>query len=186
MRCSDNWMEAPPYRGCGFIKSTPGDMCKYYGMLANGGQYQGRQVMPACCVEWMVGKPFAETEKMEYCFALEKQVYGGQTLCFHGGAIKGVSAQQTQQLAPKMIEVVSRLVECPEDWVTVELCESKFFDKNGPTEQYPIIQIWWYQRPLPVQNQVARELSELFLKEGFPLVQVSFHLFAESDYYEFE
>ena len=100
--------------------------------------------------------------------------------------IKGVSAQQTQQLAPKMIEVVSRLVECPEDWVTVELCESKFFDKNGPTEQYPIIQIWWYQRPLPVQNQVARELSELFLKEGFPLVQVSFHLFAESDYYEFE
>ena len=58
--------------------------------------------------------------------------------------IKGVSAQQTQQLAPKMIEVVSRLVECPEDWVTVELCESKFFDKNGPTEQYPIIQIWWY------------------------------------------
>lgn len=63
--------------------------------------------------------------------------------------IKGVSAQQTQQLAPKMIEVVSRLVECPEDWVTVELCESKFFDKNGPTEQYPIIQIWWYQRPLP-------------------------------------
>lgn len=100
--------------------------------------------------------------------------------------IKGVSAQQTQQLAPKMIEVVSRLVECPEDWVTVELCESKFFDKNGPTEQYPIIQIWWYQRPLPAQNQVARELSELFLKEGFPLVQVSFHLFAESDYYEFE
>ena len=100
--------------------------------------------------------------------------------------IKGVSAQQTQQLAPKMIEVVSRLVERPEDWVTVELCESKFFDKNGPTEQYPIIQIWWYQRPLPVQNQVARELSELFLKEGFPLVQVSFHLFAESDYYEFE
>ena len=100
--------------------------------------------------------------------------------------IKGVSAQQTQQLAPKMIEVVSRLVECPEDWVTVELCESTFFDKNGPTEQSPIIQIWWYQRPLPVHNHVARELSGLFLKEGFPLVQVSFHLFAESDYYEFE
>lgn len=99
--------------------------------------------------------------------------------------IKGVSAQQTQQLAPKMIETVSRLVSCPEDWVTVELCESKFFDKNGPTEQYPIIQIWWYQRPLPVQNQVAKELSDLFLAEGFPLVQVSFHLFAETDYYEF-
>ena len=44
--------------------------------------------------------------------------------------IKGVSAQQTQQLAPKMIEVVSRQVECPEDWVTVELCESKFFDSH--------------------------------------------------------
>ena len=49
-----------------------------------------------------------------------------------------------------------------------------------------LVQLVRYQRPLPVQNQVARELSELFLKEGFPLVQVSFHLFAESDYYEFE
>ena len=32
-----------------------------------------------------------------------------------------------KNFASPLIETVSRLVECPEDWVTVELCESKFF-----------------------------------------------------------
>lgn len=61
--------------------------------------------------------------------------------------VKGVSASRMEKLASPMIETVSRLVECPEDWVTVELCESKFFTKEGLTEQYPIIQIWWDERP---------------------------------------
>lgn len=55
--------------------------------------------------------------------------------------VKGVSASRMEKLASPLIETVSRLVECPEDWVTVELCESKFFTKEGLTEQYPIIQI---------------------------------------------
>ena len=100
--------------------------------------------------------------------------------------LKGIRAEKVQQLAPQLIETISRLVDCPEDWVTVELCESKFYDKNGPTEQYPILQVWWYQRPLAVQNQVAKELSDILPAEGFAMVQVSFHLFAEMDYYEFE
>ena len=92
LRCSDNWMIAPPYRGCGFIKSTPEDMCKYFEMLACNGTYRGKEILPAPCVDWMVGKPFAETEKMTYCFAMEKQVYAGETICYHGGAVKGISA----------------------------------------------------------------------------------------------
>lgn len=100
--------------------------------------------------------------------------------------VKGVSASRMEKLASPIIETVSRLVECPEDWVTVELCKSKFFTKEGLTEQYPIIQIWWYERPQTVQDQVAKELSEHFLKEGFSLVQISFHLFDKKDYYEFE
>lgn len=96
--------------------------------------------------------------------------------------VKGVSASRMEKLASPLIETVFRLVECPEDWVTVELCESKFFTKEGLTEQYPIIQIWWYERPQAVQDRVAKELSELFLKEGFSLVQISFHLFDKKDY----
>lgn len=100
--------------------------------------------------------------------------------------IKGISASRMEKLAAPAIEIVSRLVKCPEDWVTLELCESKFFVKEGLTEQYPILQIWWYERPQEVQDQVAKELSALFLKEGFFLVQISFHLFDKKDYYEFE
>ena len=101
--------------------------------------------------------------------------------------VKDVSVLRMAKLRfPSSLKPFFRLVECPEDWVTVELCESKFFTKEGLTEQYPIIQIWWYERPQAVQDRVAKELSELFLKEGFSLVQISFHLFDKKDYYEFE
>lgn len=51
--------------------------------------------------------------------------------------IKGIREDKLQQLAPQIIETVAQSVECPEDWVTLELCPSQFFVKDGPTEQVP-------------------------------------------------
>ena len=85
--------------------------------------------------------------------------------------VKGVSASRMEKLASPLIETVFRLVECPEDWVTVELCESKFFTKEGLTEQYPIIQIWWYKFPSTylikktITNLNKEKAGRLFLKK---------------------
>lgn len=100
--------------------------------------------------------------------------------------LKGIASHEAEKLAGPIIDTVSQTVECPKDWVTVELCESKFFNAQGLTAQYPILQVWWYERPLEIQNLLAEKLSNIFLKEGYPLVQLSFHLFQEKDYYEFE
>lgn len=100
--------------------------------------------------------------------------------------VKGIHEDKLQQLASQIIETVAQSVECPEDWVTLELCPSRFFVKDGPTEQYPILQIWWYSRPQEVQDALAQALSRLFLDQGYPFVQISFHVFEKKDYYEFE
>lgn len=73
--------------------------------------------------------------------------------------VKGVSASRMEKLASPLIETVFRLVECPEDWVTVELCESKFFTKEGLTEQYPIIKFG---------GMNVRRLFRIGLLKNFP------------------
>lgn len=73
--------------------------------------------------------------------------------------VKGVSASRMEKLASPLIETVSRLVECPEDWVTVELCESKFFTTEGLTEQYPIIKFG---------GMNVRRLFRIGLLKNFP------------------
>lgn len=87
----DNWSVLPPFRGCACVKSTAKDMAKYYQMLACGGRWEGRQVVPAEAVEWMYGKEFPLRDRPYYCMGLEKRRIGGRLVCEHGGGLHGVS-----------------------------------------------------------------------------------------------
>ena len=90
---TDIWDAAPPFRGCGFIKSTSEDMCKYYGALACGGLLHGERVLPEGCVERLVGRAFPETAGGVYCFGLSKRVFRDTVLCEHSGGLTGVSSK---------------------------------------------------------------------------------------------
>ncbi len=89
----DNWSVLPPFRGCACVKSTARDITKYYQMLANGGQWEGRQILPAEAVEQMYGKEFPLRSRPFYCMGLEKWQTGGKMICEHSGGLHGVSTQ---------------------------------------------------------------------------------------------
>lgn len=92
VHCTDNWDKAPPYRGCGWIKSTVTDMNKYYMALSCRGIYAGKRVFPESCVERLVGRGFAETRKGIYCYGLYKRLFEDVAICEHSGGLSGVSA----------------------------------------------------------------------------------------------
>jgi CubicO group peptidase (beta-lactamase class C family) len=93
LRCTDHWDVAPPYRGCGWVKSTAVDMNKYYLALSQGGMYEGRRVFPASAVERVVGRGFAEVESGVYCYGLNKRLFRGVAICEHSGGLTGVSSR---------------------------------------------------------------------------------------------
>lgn len=93
LRCSDNWDNAPPYRGCGWIKSTALDMNKYYMALACRGIHEGSRVFPESCVERVIGRGFAETKKGTYCYGLSKRLFEDVAICEHSGGLTGVSSR---------------------------------------------------------------------------------------------
>ncbi len=93
LRCSDIWDVAPPYRGCGWIKSTAIDMNRYYLTLSRNGRFHGGQVWPEAAVERMIGRGFEETAQGRYCFGLNKRVFEDVAICEHSGGLTGVSSQ---------------------------------------------------------------------------------------------
>lgn len=86
-----NWSVLPPFRGCACVKSTANDMSKYYLMLAQGGKFEGKQIIPAEAVEILIGHEFPETPRSFYCFGLNKRTKAGRVLCEHSGGLHGVS-----------------------------------------------------------------------------------------------
>ncbi|MCR4711351.1 MAG: beta-lactamase family protein [Clostridia bacterium] len=87
----DNWSILPPYRGCAMVKSTSHDISKYYQMLSNGGQWEGKQVIPAAAVEMLIGQAFPLQRWPFYCYGLKKRLFHGRTICEHSGGLHGVS-----------------------------------------------------------------------------------------------
>ena len=93
LHCTDDWPEAPPYRGCGWLKSTSEDMCVYYEMMANDGVYRGKRILPEGCVSRMVGRSFPETAESVYCYGLNKRIFHDTVICEHAGSLFGVSSK---------------------------------------------------------------------------------------------
>jgi len=87
----DIWSVLPPYRGCACIKTTSRDVTRYYQMLANGGVFEGRRIIPAEAVELLCGREFPLRRKPFDCMGLRKQLMAGRLVCQHGGELHGVS-----------------------------------------------------------------------------------------------
>ena len=87
------WDEAPPYRGCGWVKSTAEDITKYYLCLSQGGKLNHQQVLPFEVTEQMFGNRFPSTIEGTYCYGLNKHVFKGHVICDHSGGLKGVASR---------------------------------------------------------------------------------------------
>ena len=94
-----NWSVLPPFRGCACVKSTASDMSKYYLMLAQGGKFEGKQIIPAEAVEILIGREFPETPRPFYCFGLNKRTKAGRVLCEHSGGLHGVGSSVVNALS---------------------------------------------------------------------------------------
>lgn len=98
--------------------------------------------------------------------------------------VKGIDEAQCAALSKKAAPKLAEICECPSDWFVFDLVPSIFFNQDGATAHYPVVQVWWFSRPADIQDRVAKLLHSLFEEMGYADNQISFHLFKECDYYE--
>ena len=98
--------------------------------------------------------------------------------------IKGITEEQCAALSVKAAPDLAKICNCPSDWFVFDLLHSRFYDENGRIKPTPVVQVWWFRRPMEIQDKVARYLHKQFESMGFYADQISFHIFEEDSYYE--
>lgn len=89
----DNWSVFPPFRGAACVKSTTHDLSRFYLMLDNKGNIDGKQVIPTEAIELLCGRAFPLQAEPYYCMGLWKSNTHGEQLLEHCGALRGISCQ---------------------------------------------------------------------------------------------
>ena len=98
--------------------------------------------------------------------------------------VKGVTEAEVKSLAVDTCKSLGEIVDCPSDWFVFDYIQSGFFDETGEIRHWPVVQVWWFERPQEVQDAVAKLLNDYFVQLGYPGSQISFHIFDYSAYYE--
>ena len=98
--------------------------------------------------------------------------------------VKGIKREEMPALAAKARPELAAMIGCPEDWLTFEWRNSSLFDSKGRPADFPVITVWWFERPLDIQDKVAGFLDMTVREMGYETSQISFHLFEERRYYE--
>ena len=98
--------------------------------------------------------------------------------------VKGITDEQCAALSVKAAPKLAEICGCPSDWFIFDLVPSRFFDENGRTHHCPVVQVWWFERPMDIQDKVAKYLNNQFSEMGYYCNQISFHIFEQDRYYE--
>ena len=98
--------------------------------------------------------------------------------------VKGVKSREMPKMAVECSAKLADICQCPQDWFVFDHINSDFYDMNGKTEHWPVGQVWWFERPQEMQDEVAKCLNNYVKAIGYRGSQISFHIFGYSSYYE--
>lgn len=98
--------------------------------------------------------------------------------------VKGISSRQAEKMSVDCCRKLGKICQCPSDWFVFDHTQSDFYDESGKISHWPVVQVWWFERPQEVQDSVARLLNDYFKGLGYTGSQISFHIFDYSSYYE--
>ncbi len=97
--------------------------------------------------------------------------------------IHGVEREFVRENALQIAKAVKNVVGCPLEHIKIlfENKEQVLFQEND--KEYPMIDIYWVERPQAVMDDVAGALTKIFRKK-YDMTQVTFTAFRPDSFYE--
>lgn len=96
---------------------------------------------------------------------------------------RGISKAEVINKSKLLVDKLAECIECPRDYFTLEVIDSKYVFDGEYVEQPSIIEIAWFYRGQKVQDEVAKIITELF-KGNREYLEVFFIKLKEECYYE--
>lgn len=97
---------------------------------------------------------------------------------------KGVQIKQVKQLSTQLITDLSKIIEVPRDYFTLECPQSVYIFDSELVTMYPLIEVKWFDRGIIIQDQVSKCITNQLRDLGYETVEVFFTPLQRENYYE--
>ena len=97
---------------------------------------------------------------------------------------KGIQSEHVKQLSIQLVTDLSKTVEVPRDYFTLECPQSIFIFDSELVSMYPLVEVKWFDRGKMIQDKVAKCISNLFYDLGYRNIEVFFTPLQRENYYE--
>lgn len=97
---------------------------------------------------------------------------------------RGVKSEKITNISKALVDELHQIIECPKDYLTIEVIQSTFISDGEVVDGYPYVEIGWFDRGQEVQDRVAKSITYLLQKVGYENVDIMFTTFKKESYYE--
>lgn len=98
--------------------------------------------------------------------------------------LRGVKTEKIMDISKNLIDELHEIIECPKDYLTIEVIHSTFISDGEVIDGYPYVEVGWFDRGQEIQDKVAVSITKLLQKVGYESVDIMFTTFKKESYYE--
>lgn len=88
------------------------------------------------------------------------------------------------RVSRKMTDRIAEVVQCPREHIVLEVFQSDYIMDEEIQVGWPFIEVSWFERPLPVQDEIAKIVTECLLEAGYKNSDIYFQNLLHRNYYE--
>jgi hypothetical protein len=98
--------------------------------------------------------------------------------------IKNMSITDVKNMSKQMIDELAVIVDCPREYFTIEVIESKFIIDGDIVKKDPFVQVNWFDRGQDVQDKAAEVITKHICDVGYGNAEIFFIILERNNYYE--
>lgn len=98
--------------------------------------------------------------------------------------LKSIEEEKACAVSTALIDELQELLQCPRDYFTIELVQSRFIKDGKPVKGPAMVEVSWFDRGQQVQDAAAQIITRYMNTVGYENIDVIFHKLEKSSYYE--
>ena len=98
--------------------------------------------------------------------------------------LKSIDENKACAFSKILIDDLEKLLECPRDYFSIELSQSKFILDGKFVDGHPTVEVYWFDRGQAAQDTAAKLIIQHVNSAGYSSVDVIFYHLDKEKYYE--
>jgi len=98
--------------------------------------------------------------------------------------LKAIDENKALSVSKQLIDELQELIQCPRDYFSIELVQSKFIMDGMFVEGPQMVDVFWFDRGQETQDEAAKIITKYINSIGYKNVDIIFHSLEKDKYYE--